>query len=152
MPEPDLAVDAEGELVEGHLCIASFEWWTERFADAGFTRCVDVEERLYADIEPADLAPVLEPLRVPPGGRRPGRGRAPGTRTARWPSSDSGTRCSAPDRPRPPGRGALEPHIAPAGERDGRQPGMPAPSGRGPSAATTCTPSTDPPGSILHTW
>ncbi len=57
VPEPDLAVDAEGELVEGHLCIASFEWWTERFADAGFTRCVDVEERLYADIAPADLAP-----------------------------------------------------------------------------------------------
>ncbi len=57
VPEPDLAVDAEGELVEGHLCIASFEWWTERFADAGFRRCVDVEERLYADIGPADLAP-----------------------------------------------------------------------------------------------
>jgi SAM-dependent methyltransferase len=57
VPEPDLAVDAEGELVEGHLCIASFEWWTERFADAGFTRCIEVEERLYADIEPADLAP-----------------------------------------------------------------------------------------------
>ncbi len=57
VPEPDLAVDAEGELVEGHLCIASFEWWTERFADAGFSRCVEVEERLYADIEPADLAP-----------------------------------------------------------------------------------------------
>jgi len=56
VPEPDLAVDAEGELVEGHLCIASFEWWTERFAEAGFTRCVDVEERLYADIAPADLA------------------------------------------------------------------------------------------------
>jgi SAM-dependent methyltransferase len=57
VPEPDLAVDAEGELVEGHLCIASFDWWTDRFADAGFTRCVDVEERLYADIGPADLAP-----------------------------------------------------------------------------------------------
>jgi 2-polyprenyl-3-methyl-5-hydroxy-6-metoxy-1,4-benzoquinol methylase len=57
VPEPDLAVDAEGELVEGHLCIASFEWWTERFAEAGFTRCVEVEERLYADIAPADLAP-----------------------------------------------------------------------------------------------
>lgn len=57
VPEPDLAVDADGQLVEGHLCIASFEWWTERFAEAGFTRCVDVEERLYADIEPADLAP-----------------------------------------------------------------------------------------------
>jgi SAM-dependent methyltransferase len=56
VPMADLAVDAEGELVEGHLCIASFEWWTERFADVGFTRCIDVEERLYADIAPADLA------------------------------------------------------------------------------------------------
>jgi SAM-dependent methyltransferase len=56
VPEPDLALDADGNLVEGHLCIASFEWWTERFAEAGFTRCVDVEERLYADIQPADLA------------------------------------------------------------------------------------------------
>jgi len=56
VPEPDLAVDAEGELVEGHLCIASFDWWTEQFADAGFTRCVDVEQHLYGDIEPADLA------------------------------------------------------------------------------------------------
>jgi len=57
VPQADLAVDAEGELVEGHLCIASFEWWTERFAEAGFVRCVEVEERLYADIAPADLAP-----------------------------------------------------------------------------------------------
>jgi hypothetical protein len=56
VPVPDLAVDADGQRVEGHLCIASFEWWTEQFAAAGFTRCVDVEERLYADIEPADLA------------------------------------------------------------------------------------------------
>ena len=57
VPEADLAVDVDGQLVEGHLCIASFEWWTEQFAAAGFARCVDVEERLYADIEPADLAP-----------------------------------------------------------------------------------------------
>jgi SAM-dependent methyltransferase len=56
VPEADLAVDAEGQLVEGHLCIASFEWWTARFAEAGMERCVEVEERLYADIAPADLA------------------------------------------------------------------------------------------------
>lgn len=55
--EADLAVDAEGALVEGHLTIASFEWWTERFAEAGFERCPEVEERLYGDIEPAGLAP-----------------------------------------------------------------------------------------------
>ena len=57
VPAPDLAVDADGEPVEGHLTIASFGWWTERFAEAGFTRCVDVERRLYDDIAPAGLAP-----------------------------------------------------------------------------------------------
>jgi SAM-dependent methyltransferase len=57
VPEADLAVDADGQLVEGHLTIASFGWWTDRFAEAGFTRCVDVERLLYADIAPAELAP-----------------------------------------------------------------------------------------------
>lgn len=57
VPFADLAVDADGNPVEGHLTIASFEWWTARFAEAGFTRRPDVERRLYADIEPADLAP-----------------------------------------------------------------------------------------------
>jgi SAM-dependent methyltransferase len=57
VPEEDLAVDAEGQLVEGHLSIASFEWWTEQFERAGFTRCLEVERRVYADIEPAGLAP-----------------------------------------------------------------------------------------------
>lgn len=57
VPEEDLAVDAGGKLVEGHLSIASYRWWTERFADAGLNRRPDVERRLYADIEPAGLAP-----------------------------------------------------------------------------------------------
>ena len=57
VPAEDLATDGEGQPVEGHLTIASFEWWTERFAEAGFVRRVDVERRLYADIEPAGLAP-----------------------------------------------------------------------------------------------
>lgn len=57
VPEADLAVDADGQLVEGHLTIASFGWWTRQFEGAGFIRCPLVEERLYADIEPADLAP-----------------------------------------------------------------------------------------------
>jgi SAM-dependent methyltransferase len=57
IPEPDLAVDADGQLVEGHMTIASFEWWTQAFADVGFTRCPEVERRLYADIEPAGLEP-----------------------------------------------------------------------------------------------
>lgn len=57
VPEADLALDTDGRPVEGHLTIASFEWWTDRFAEAGFARCTDVEQRLYADIEPAGLAP-----------------------------------------------------------------------------------------------
>ncbi len=57
VPEPDLAVDADGQLVEGHLTIASFEWWTHQFELAGLTRCPEIERRLYADIEPGDLAP-----------------------------------------------------------------------------------------------
>jgi SAM-dependent methyltransferase len=67
VPKEDLAVDAEGHPVEGHLTIASFDWWTDRFGEAGFTRCPAVERRLYADIEPADLAPFwnLYVFRVP---------------------------------------------------------------------------------------
>jgi SAM-dependent methyltransferase len=57
VPEDDLAVDADGQLVEGHLTIASFEWWSRQFELVGLTRCLEVERRLYADIEPAGLAP-----------------------------------------------------------------------------------------------
>ncbi|MHB1711990.1 MAG: class I SAM-dependent methyltransferase [Acidimicrobiales bacterium] len=57
VPEEDLAIDVDGNPIEGHVCIASFGWWTERFSEAGFTRCLDVERCLYADIAPADLAP-----------------------------------------------------------------------------------------------
>ena len=55
IPKEDLALDAVGGPVEGHLCIASFQWWTARFADAGLERRVDIERRLYADIAPAGL-------------------------------------------------------------------------------------------------
>ncbi|HVX21593.1 MAG TPA: class I SAM-dependent methyltransferase [Acidimicrobiales bacterium] len=55
VPFDDLAVDADGRPIEGHLTIASFDWWTARFADAGFDRWADVESRLYADIAPAGL-------------------------------------------------------------------------------------------------
>lgn len=55
VPDGDLAVDADGRPVEGHLTISSFEWWTARFGEAGFDRWADVERRLYADIAPAGL-------------------------------------------------------------------------------------------------
>lgn len=57
VPVEDLAVDAEGHPIEGHLTIASFEWWTARFDEAGFERWPEVERRLYRDLEPAGLAP-----------------------------------------------------------------------------------------------
>jgi SAM-dependent methyltransferase len=55
VPRRDLAVDDQGRPIEGHLTIASYEWWTERFSVAGFERWADVEARLYGDIAPAGL-------------------------------------------------------------------------------------------------
>jgi SAM-dependent methyltransferase len=81
VPYADLAVDAEGAPVEGHLSIASFRWWTDQFEAAGFVRCLEVERRLYADIAPGGLAPfwniyVFKVDGAPPGAvepREPGR-------------------------------------------------------------------------------
>jgi SAM-dependent methyltransferase len=56
VPPEDLEVDSDGAPIEGHLTIASFQWWTDRFADAGFERWVDVERRLHEDIAPMDLS------------------------------------------------------------------------------------------------
>ena len=56
VPHEDLAVDTDGTPIEGHLTIASFSWWTEQFAQAGFERWTDVEGRLQADISPVGLA------------------------------------------------------------------------------------------------
>jgi SAM-dependent methyltransferase len=47
VPFDDLARDARGEPLEGHLTIASFRWWTERFAEAGLERCAEVERRIH---------------------------------------------------------------------------------------------------------
>lgn len=55
VPREDLAVDADGVPVEGHLTIASYGWWTARFAEAGFVRWPEVEQQLYADIAPVGL-------------------------------------------------------------------------------------------------
>lgn len=46
VPFDDLERDAAGEPVEGHLTIASFRWWTARFAEAGMERQGAVERRL----------------------------------------------------------------------------------------------------------
>ena len=55
VPEEDLEVDAAGVPIEGHLCIASYRWWTARFAEAGFERRLDLERRLHRDLEPTGL-------------------------------------------------------------------------------------------------
>jgi len=55
IPLDDLARDSAGEPIEGHLTIASYTWWTERFAQAGFERRPDLERRVYDDIAPAGL-------------------------------------------------------------------------------------------------
>ncbi len=47
IPYEDLYRDARGEPIEGHLTIASFGWWTRRFAEAGFTRCDGVEQAMH---------------------------------------------------------------------------------------------------------
>ena len=40
-----------GSPIEGHLTLASFSWWTKRFEEAGFVRAIDLEHRLYRDIQ-----------------------------------------------------------------------------------------------------
>ncbi len=50
VPFDDLARDRRGDPVEGHLTIASFRWWTERFERAGFVRRGDLERVIEQDI------------------------------------------------------------------------------------------------------
>ncbi len=47
VPYDDLFRDARGEPIEGHLTIASFRWWTQQFADAGFVRCGTTERLMH---------------------------------------------------------------------------------------------------------
>jgi SAM-dependent methyltransferase len=47
VPFDDLARDAEGNLLEGHLTIASFGWWTKQFEAVGFERCGEIERRIH---------------------------------------------------------------------------------------------------------
>jgi hypothetical protein len=47
IPNADLMRDAAGVPIQGHLTIASYRWWTERFEEAGLVRCGAVEERIH---------------------------------------------------------------------------------------------------------
>ncbi len=51
VPEEDLARDADGQPMEGHLTIASFSWWTKAFEAGGFARSGELERRLVPDLE-----------------------------------------------------------------------------------------------------
>ena len=67
VPSDDLAVDAEGNPIEGHITIASFSWWTEQFEAAGFLRCADIERRIHPHLARFGLTKYwcLYVLRVP---------------------------------------------------------------------------------------
>ena len=50
VPHGDLYRDVRGDPIEGHLTVASFGWWTDRFADAGLVRCDATERRLHPEL------------------------------------------------------------------------------------------------------
>ncbi|MGH2706004.1 MAG: class I SAM-dependent methyltransferase [Actinomycetota bacterium] len=50
IPYHDLMRDGENNPIEGHLTIASFSWWTKRFAEAGLVRFGKLEEAMNADL------------------------------------------------------------------------------------------------------
>ncbi len=50
VPFDDLYRDTDGEPIEGHLTIASYDWWETRFAEAGLVRVDDVERRMHRDL------------------------------------------------------------------------------------------------------
>jgi SAM-dependent methyltransferase len=50
VPDEDLMRDADGNPIEGHLTIASFDWWTEKFADVGFVRVDPAEVAMHPAI------------------------------------------------------------------------------------------------------
>lgn len=50
IPYEDIYRDATGQPIEGHLTMASFEWWTDRFADAGLVRCDATERRVHPEL------------------------------------------------------------------------------------------------------
>ncbi len=55
VPAADLAVDRTGQPVEGHLTIASYRWWTARFAAAGMERRTALERRIHPFLARFDL-------------------------------------------------------------------------------------------------
>lgn len=67
VPPEDLYLDARGEPIEGHICIASFGWWTKQFEAAGFVRCDATERRIHPELARMGMTKYwnLYVLRVP---------------------------------------------------------------------------------------
>lgn len=55
VPLDDLAVDAAGLPLEGHVCIASFRWWRRQFEAAGFTADPATDAWAHRQLEPHGL-------------------------------------------------------------------------------------------------
>jgi len=55
IPFEDLARDAAGQPLEGHLTIASFRWWIRNFEAAGIVPCAGVIRRIQPELERFEL-------------------------------------------------------------------------------------------------
>lgn len=56
VPMDDLMKDEKGNPIEGHLTVASFEWWTKQFEAAGFSRMHEVEAAMHPVVGRFDLS------------------------------------------------------------------------------------------------
>ena len=85
VPFEDLYRDAQGEPIEGHLTIASFSWWTQRFAEAGLVRCAAAERAMHPHLARFGLTKYwnLYVLRVPDA-PEPGPDVRPPEEIAHW--------------------------------------------------------------------
>lgn len=124
IPFDDLYRDARGEPVEGHLTIASFDWWTDRFAEAGFIRCDAVERGMHPHLARFGMTKYwnLYVFRVP-GAPEPGPDvRSPEEIAAREAAWGLDRRVGAPDDleavARAVGSAAGDPAGRAAGARD----------------------------------
>ena len=99
VPYDDLAVDAEGNPLEGHLTIASFGWWTKQFEAAGFERCGEIERRIHPHLARFGLTKFwcLYVLRVPGVAGRHRRRAHPEPRSTR--SRNAGSLTPRPNDP-----------------------------------------------------
>ncbi len=60
VPLADLATDAAGLPLEGHVCIASFRWWRRQFETAGLTADPSTDEWAHQQLAPNRLNHYLD--------------------------------------------------------------------------------------------